>query len=78
MIAPDKHTEIRTSVPYVAGLALLEITKSGIIKYDELKSNVFLKVGSNIGDIFEYALSFLFLLNRIKYNQSSDSFLVVQ
>lgn len=74
MIAPNKHTDIKTSVPYIAGLALKEVTNSGIIKYDDLKRSVATKVGRNLGDSFEYAVSFLFLLNKIVYNRSSDSF----
>ena len=74
MITPNKHTDIKTSVPYIAGLTLKEITNSGIISYDDLKRSVMNKVGQNLGDSFEYAVSFLFLLNKIIYNQSSDSF----
>ena len=77
MIAPDKHTEIRTSIPYVAGLILKEIASNGIVKYDDLKSCIVEKVGQNLGDTFEYALSFLYLLNRIAYNQSLDSFIAI-
>ena len=68
------YSEIRMSVPYVAGLTLKEVSKSGIIKYDDLKRSVTNKIGQNLGDSFEYAVSFLFLLNKIVYNQSSDSF----
>lgn len=74
MIAPNKHTDIKMSVLYIAGLALKEIANSGIIKYDDLKRSVTRRVGQNLGDSFEYAISFLFLLNKIVYNQSSDSF----
>ncbi len=74
MIAPNKHTDIKTSVPYIAGLTLKEITNSGIIKYDDLKRSITTKVGQNLGESFEYAVSFLFLLNKIVYNQSLDSF----
>lgn len=74
MITPNKHTEIRTSVPYVAGITLKEIIINGTIRYDELKRSVADCVGQNLGDSFEYAVSFLFLLNKIVYNQSSDSF----
>lgn len=74
MITPNKHTDIKTSVPYIAGLTLKEVAKSGIIKYDDLKCSITTKVGQNLGDSFEYAVSFLFLLNKIVYNQSSDSF----
>lgn len=74
MIAPNKHTDIKSSVLYVAGLALKEISRSGIVKFDDLKRAVANQVGANLGDSFEYAVSFLFLLDRIVYNQSSDSF----
>ncbi len=77
MIAPNKHTNIKMSVLYIAGLALKEITNSGIIKYDDLKRSVTSRVGQNLGDSFEYAISFLFLLNKIVYNQSSDSFTLI-
>lgn len=74
MIAPDKHTDIKTSVPYIAGLVLKEVSANGIIKYDDLKKSVAKRVGQSLGDTFEYAVSFLYLLNRIVYNQSLDSF----
>ena len=74
MIAPNKHTDIKTSVPYIAGLTLKEVEKNGLINYDDLMRSVTTKVGQNLGDSFEYAVSFLFLLNKIVYNQSSDSF----
>ncbi|TFH94684.1 ABC-three component system middle component 8 [Porphyromonas levii] len=77
MIGPNKHTDIRTSVPYIAGLLLKEVSADGIIKYDDLKRYVAMKVGHALGDNFEYALSFLFLLNRIEYNQSLDSIVMV-
>lgn len=76
MIAPDKHTDIKTSVPYIAGLVLKEVSANGIIKYDDLKKSVAKQVGQSLGDTFEYAVSFLYLLNRIVYNQSLDSFTV--
>jgi hypothetical protein len=74
MITPNKHTQIKMSIPYLAGIALKEITHSGIIKYDDLRNSVTNEVGQSLGDSFEYAMSFLFLLNKIMYNQSSDSF----
>lgn len=77
MLAPDKHTIIKFSVLYLAGLMLKEIQRNGIIKYDELKSIVVDSVGSTVGDNFEYALSFLFLLDKIKYEQSLDSFITI-
>lgn len=77
MIVPDKHTDIKTSVPYIAGVILKEISANGIIKYDELKNCVTKKIGQSLGDSFEYGVCFLFLLNRINYNQSLDSFTLI-
>lgn len=75
MLAPDKHTVIKFSVLYLAGLILKEIQRNGIIKYDELKSFAVNSAGSSVGENFEYALSFLFLLDEIKYEQGLDSFI---
>lgn len=77
MIVPNKHTDIRLSVPYIAGLALKEVTANGIIKYDELRRSITNSVGQNVGDLFEYAVSFLFLMDKIEYNQSSDTFKLI-
>jgi hypothetical protein len=50
-----------------------EMKRSGIIKYDDLKNIVINQVGKELGDTFEYSLSFLYLLNEISYNQQSDT-----
>lgn len=74
MITPDKHTNLRTSVLFIAGLALAEIQKGGCVKYDDLRSAILAQIGQSIGDNFEYALCFLFLIDKIQYLQNSDSF----
>lgn len=75
MIAPDKHTDIGTSVPYIAALALKQIKESGIIRYDDLKKYLTKQAKRNLGDTFLYSLSFLYLLGRISYNQMTDTFI---
>ncbi len=77
MIAPNKHTEIQTSIPYMAGLILQQISNGKSINYDDLKAYVEYVVGKNVGDAFDYALCFLFLLNRICYNSTSDTFTLI-
>jgi hypothetical protein len=74
MLTPNKHTSIKYSIPYIAGLILSEVRRSGIIQYDDLKDVVINAVGKEIGDTFEYSLSYLFLLDKINYNQNSDTF----
>jgi len=76
MLTPHKHTNIKYSVPYISGLIMREIQRSGIIKYDDLKNVVINQVGKEIGDTFEYSLSFLYLINKINYNQKSDTIAV--
>ena len=74
MLTPDKHTDIKYSVLYISGLIMHEIKQSGIIKYDDLKNVITGQVGKETGgDLFEYSLSFLYLLNKIVYNQQSDT-----
>lgn len=74
MLTPDKHTDIKYSVLYISGLIMHEIKQSGIIKYDDLKNVITGQVGKETGgDLFEYSLSFLYLLNEIVYNQQSDT-----
>jgi hypothetical protein len=73
MLAPNKHTNIKYSVLYISGLIMSEMQRSGIIKYDDLKNVVINQVGKELGDTFEYSLSFLYLTNKINYNQQSDT-----
>ena len=73
MLIPHKHTDIKYSVLYISGLIMYEMNRSGIVKYDDLKNVVINQVGKELGDTFEYALSFLYLLNKISYNQQSDT-----
>jgi hypothetical protein len=73
MLTPDKHTDIRYSVLYISGIIMREMKRNGIVKYDDLKNAVISQTGKEIGDLFEYSLSFLYLLNKIRYNQPSDT-----
>ncbi|MDR0604328.1 MAG: hypothetical protein LBG80_08520 [Bacteroidales bacterium] len=73
MLIPHKHTDIKYSVLYISGIIMREMKRSGIIKYDDLKNIVINQVGKELGDTFEYSLSFLYLLNEISYNQQSDT-----
>ena len=76
MLTPHKHTDIKYSVPYISGLIMREVKRSGITKYDDLKNVIINQVGKEIGDAFEYSLSFLYLINEISYNQKSDTIMI--
>jgi len=73
VLTPHKHTDIKYSIPYISGLIIRELNRSGIVKYDDLKNVIINQIGKEVGDFFEYSLSFLFLINKINYNQKSDT-----
>jgi hypothetical protein len=73
MLAPNKHTNIKYSILYISGIIMREMRRSGIVKYDDLKNVIINQVGKELGDSFEYSLSFLYLINEINYNQPSDT-----
>jgi hypothetical protein len=73
MLMPNKHTDIKYSVLYISGIIMREMKRSEIIKYNDLKNVVINQVGKELGDTFEYSLSFLYLLDKINYNQQSDT-----
>ena len=73
MLTPDKHTDVKYSVLYISGLIKHELTKNRITKYDDLKKCIINQIGQEIGDIYEYSLSFLFLLDEIHYQKQTDT-----
>jgi hypothetical protein len=73
MLTPNKHTDIKYSVLYISGLIMSEMERNGIVQYDELKNIIIDKVGKELGDLFENSLSFLFLIDKIAYNQQLDT-----
>jgi hypothetical protein len=73
MLTPNKHTNIKYSILYISGVIMQEMQRSGIVKYDDLKNSIISQVGKEIGDSFEYSLSFLYLINKVTYNQHSDT-----
>lgn len=73
MLVPNKHTDIRYSILHISAIIMEEMQRSGIVNYDDLKNSIISRVGKEIGDTFEYSLSFLYLINKINYNQQSDT-----
>ncbi len=73
MLVPDKYTNPKYTVLYIAGIMQREIQNSGIIHYDELKGRVALLVDENALELFPLANSFLFLLDKIEYIAELDS-----
>ena len=74
MITPDKYFDLKNSVVNVSALVIRALQKINILTYDELEAEVSKSLGQDSGKILPYALNFLFLLNKIEYNNSIYSF----
>lgn len=73
MIMPDKYTNLNLSIVNIGGVILKSLYNCSIQKYDDLEDHVAASLGENARLLFVQALSFLFLLGKISYQQSSDS-----
>lgn len=73
MLKPDKHTNPHYTVVNIAGLIIEQIKKNDIMKYDDLLNYLINQTSGGIKDIFVYALSFLFLLDKIEYLSDLDA-----
>ncbi len=73
MLVPDKYTNPKYTVLYVAGIIQREIQNSGIIHYEELKERVSTLIDEKALELFPLANSFLFLIGKIEYIAEIDS-----
>ncbi len=74
MIRPDRHTNIDYSVINIGAFVLKQLNVFYDISYDELLDKVIDTLGEQARENYPYALNFLFLIGKLKYNQVSDSF----
>lgn len=76
MITPDKYFDLKNSVINVSALIIRTLQKINVLTYDELEMEIHKTLGEDSINIFPYALNFLFLLNKIEYNNSIYSFTI--
>jgi len=74
MIRPDRHTNLDYSVINIGSFILKELNVFYDVGYDELLEKVIDVLGEQARENYPYALNFLFLLGKVKYNQLTDSF----
>lgn len=74
MIRPDRHTNLDFSIINIGSFILKELNAFYDISYDELLEKVIDTLGEPARENYPYALNFLFLLGKVRYNQNSDSF----
>ena len=78
MIRPDKHLDVSVSVIRVGGLIIEEFKEVKYIRFDELLNALIRKTDRRVKTVFIAALSFLFVLGKIRYHQEIDSFELVK
>lgn len=74
MIRPDRHTNLDYSVINISSFILKELNSFYDISYDDLLEKVSDKLGKKAIENYPYALNFLFLLGKLQYQQTTDSF----
>lgn len=76
MIKLDKHSNLDFSVINISALVIKNLSISPNAKYNDLLNYIISVLGERADTNFPYALNFLFLLNRITYNQQTDTFIL--
>jgi len=74
MLRPTKHSHPDRTVIAVATVVLRALRKRRVISYDDLKSLVRKKSGSDAEVLFTPALSLLYLLGLLDYQVTVDAF----
>lgn len=73
MITPHKHMNLDGSVLRASSLMLREVSKRHTLEIEVLRARLTKKLGSDCAPVFMPALSFLYLLGKIKYHPKTDS-----
>ncbi|MBX7174391.1 MAG: hypothetical protein K1X72_25690 [Pyrinomonadaceae bacterium] len=73
MIRPVKYLDLNSCVLNVASFVISELNQSGTTNLRELSEIVTTRLGENARFSFFPALSFLFLLGKVDYNENADA-----
>jgi hypothetical protein len=74
MITPDKYLNLIYSPINVGAIVIQELQKVRVIPFAELEKRITNTLGEDAKYSLHYALNFLFLIDKIKYEESLDSF----
>jgi len=77
MLTPTKHTKIKYSTIYIAGIILKYIQKENIVKYEDLKEILVGNLGVKAKPRLNVSLTFLFSIGKIKYIKELDAIALV-
>ena len=73
MLIPTKYMSLDLSVVRIASLILTKIQKLEVVKFDELFNYLVNIVNNEARYVFIPALNFLFLIDRLDYQPSTDT-----
>ncbi len=74
MIKPDRHTNPDYSVINISAYIIKLLKAQYSIEYDKLLAKVMNELGEKAKENYPYALNFLFILDKIKYQELTDTF----
>lgn len=72
MIKPNKYTNLDLSVINISVEIIKLLRQNSASKFDDVLNKVIYKKGKGAKDVFLHSLSFLFLLNKLKYYPKED------
>ena len=75
MIKPNRHTNPDYSVINISAFIIKVLKAQYSIEYEKLLGKVINELGDKARENYPYALNFLFLLDKIKYQEQSDTFI---
>ena len=73
MLLPHKYLNLELSVLSITAVILSVFKAENFIKYDDLLKKLIDLKGEEVKEVFLPALSFLYLIGKLKYHQSIDS-----
>ena len=73
MLKLNKHSNPTLSVLNVAAMIVALLRKDGVAGYADLLTSLKNSTSEHVGEIYNYALSFLFLVGKIEYLDDIDA-----
>jgi hypothetical protein len=74
MLTPEKHMNLDASVLRSGAILLSSLQKSRIVPLPKLRDDLTKAIGDDAEFVFIPAVNFLFLIGRLDYHPSTDSF----
>ncbi len=74
MIKPDRHTNPDISVINISAFILMQLNEHYSISYDKIVGEIVNTLSEEARENCPYAINFLFLLDKLVYDNKTDSF----